>query len=204
MLQSNDKKKIENYIDKIIESLRKDARKSISSGMSDKQVINKITITTVNKFTPESKMILSSTYNMLMEKTLAGSLYLNAENKAAFYQLDILKDLNSKFVFDIPDKIDYQESKKEFDKWVKCGAVVVVGGIVSIPLKSLIPIGIAVIIAVIMAIVLKDDNKVGKTDISAIIDNYLSDIKKSVFLWIESVEKYYDEKIAILEKGMKA
>ena len=204
MLQSNDKKKIENYIDKIIESLRKDARKSISSGMSDKQVINKITLTTVNKFTPESKMIMSSTYNMLMEKTLAGSLYLNVENKAAFYQLDILKDLNSKFVFDIPDKIDYQESKKEFDKWVKCGAVVVVGGIVSIPLKSLIPIGIAVIIAVIMAIVLKDDNKVGKTDISAIIDNYLSDIKKSVFLWVESVEKYYDEKIAILEKGMKA
>ena len=39
MLKSSDEKKIENYIQKIIDGLLKDTRQSIDSGMSDKKVI---------------------------------------------------------------------------------------------------------------------------------------------------------------------
>ena len=51
---------------------------------------------------------------------------------------DILKELNNKFSFDVPDKINYSESKNELDKWIKSGsaAVVIVGGAVSVKFKS--------------------------------------------------------------------
>ena len=94
MLQSDERVKIEQYINKISEGIYKEAKKCIQSGMSDKQVIDKVINVTVKKFTPESKMIMSSVYNTMMEHTLAKPLFQTAQNKAAFYERDILKDLN--------------------------------------------------------------------------------------------------------------
>lgn len=202
MLESNDKQKLEQYIDKIINGIQTDANKNIKAGMSHKQVIDKVVNVTVNKFTPESKMILSSTYNMLMEHTLSFAKYADVEKKAAFYEMDILKELNGKFNFEVTKNIDYRESRKEINKWVKSGAVVIVGGFISIPLKSLIPVGIAVVIAGIMALLLKHELKSGFKEVDAVISEYLMNVKQSVLLWINSIEKYYDERVAQLEREM--
>ncbi|MFT8322810.1 MAG: hypothetical protein ABF649_18220 [Bacillus sp. (in: firmicutes)] len=202
MLENNDKAKLEQYIDKLINGIYSDANRNIKNGVSDKQVIDKIINVTVNKFTPESKMILSSTYNMMMERTLAKELFRNVQNRAAFYETDILKGLNKKFNFEIPKNINYEESKNEINKWVKAGAVVVVGGIISIPLKSWIPVGIAVVIAGIMAFLLKDGTKKEKTNVNSLIKEYLNKVKQSLMLWIDSIEKYYDERISDLEREL--
>ena len=58
MLKSDDKLKIEKYIKKIMNDLANDAKESIASGMTDKEVIDRITKVTVNKVTPESKMVM--------------------------------------------------------------------------------------------------------------------------------------------------
>lgn len=202
MLENNDKQKLEQYIDKIIKGIQTDANKNIKSGMSDKQLIDKVINVTVNKFTPESKMILSSTYNMLMEHTLSSVKYSDTEKKAAFYEMDILKELNGKFIFEIPKDINYKESRKEINKWVKSGAVVIVGGLISISLESWIPIGIAIVIVGIMALVLKDEHKSDSKGIDAVISEYLMNVKQSVLLWINSIEKYYDARVAQLEREM--
>jgi len=202
MLENNDKQKLEQYIDKIIRGIQTNANNNSKAGMSDKQVIEKVINVTVNKFTPESKMILSSTYNMLMEHTLTTAKYTDAEKKAAFYEMDILKELNGKFNFEVPKDIDYGESRKEINKWVKSGAVVVVGGLISISLKSWIPVGIAVVIVGIMALILKDEPKFGSKGIDAVISEYLTNVKQSVLLWINSIEKYYDDRVAQLEREM--
>ncbi|MCY6356066.1 hypothetical protein [Clostridium sp. ZS2-4] len=197
MLENNDKQKLEQYIDKVIKGIQTDANNS-KADMSDKQLIDKVINVTVNKFTPESKMILSSTYNMLMEHTLSSTKYADAEKKATFYEMDILKALNGKFSFEVPKDIDYRESRKEINKWVKSGAVVIVGGVISISLESWIPVGIAVVIAGIMALLLKDGSK----GIDAVINEYLMNVKQSVLLWIDSIEKYYDDRVAQLEREM--
>lgn len=202
MLENNDKQKLEQYIDKIIKGIEIDANNNIKAGMSDKQLIDKVINVTVNKFTPESKMILSSTYNMLMEYTLSSDKYIDAEKKSAFYEMDILKELNRKFNFEVPKHIDYRESRKEINKWVKSGAVVIVGGFISISLKSWITVGISIVIAGIMALILKDDPKPGSKGIDAVISEYLMNVKQSVLLWINSIEKYYDERVAQLEREM--
>lgn len=209
MLKSDDKIKIEKYIKKIINELANDAKESIASGMTDKEVIDRITKVTVNKVTPESKMIMSSVYKMLSRETLSEELFQNTEKKAAFYQINILNDLNNRFVFDVPDKIDYSESKNELDKWIKGGsvAVVVIGGAVSIKFKSFVPFGIslAVAIAAIMGLIIYNKNHSNnKTNINSLISEYLRSVQTSLMAWVESIESYYDERIEELKKGMNA
>jgi len=146
MLQIDENVKIEQYINKISEGIYQEAKKFIQSGMSDQQIIDKVISIAVKKFTPESKMVMSSVYNMMMEHTLANPIFQNAQNKAAFYERDILKELNSKFLFDVPKYIDYEESKAEIKKWIAAGVIVIVGGIISIPTNNLIPIGIKLLL----------------------------------------------------------
>lgn len=202
MLKNNDREKLEQYIDKLIKGIYLNAKKDIQSGMPEKQIIEKILNVTINKITPEGKMILSSTYNMLMEQTLGKQLYQNPQNKSAFYEMDILKQLNKKFNFEIPKNINYEESENEINVWAKAGAVVISGGIISIPLNSYVPVGIAVIIAGIMAYLLKGTSVEGKQNVDALIKEYLHDVKNSMLLWINSVEKYYDERVAELERKL--
>lgn len=209
MLKSDDKLKIDKYIKKIMNELANDAKESIASEMTDKEVIDRITKVTVNKVTPESKMIMSSVYKMLSRETLSEELFQNTENKAAFYQINILNDLNNRFVFDVPDRIDYSESKNELDRWIKGGsvAVVVIGGAVSIKFKSFVPFGIslAVAIAAIMGLIIFNKNHSNnKTNINSLILEYLRSVQTSLMDWVESIESYYDERIEILKKGMNA
>lgn len=209
MLKSSDKKKIENYIQNLIDGLLKNTKQSIDSGMSDRQVIERITKATVNKLTPESKMIMSSVYNMMMDDTLSEKIFQAPENKTAFYEMDILKELNSKFSFDVPDRIDYSESKNELDKWIKAGsvAVVVAGGAISIKFKNFVPLGIsvAVALAAIMGLIIysKCQNS-NKSNINSIVSEYLYSVQVSLITWIESIESFYDERIDELKKGMDA
>lgn len=202
MLDNSNEKRLREYIDKLINNISSDAKRNIQNGMSNKQVIDKLINATVKRLTPESKMLLSSTYNMMMERTLAKPLYENAHNKAAFYEMNLLKELNSKFNFDVPQNIDYEESEKEINKWVKMGAVVVGGGVISISLGSYIPIGIAVVIAGIMLPLLKD--RIGKdnTNLNFLIDEYLNNVKQSLWSWIKSIEKYYHDRVVELEREL--
>lgn len=201
MLERSNKEKLENYIDKIIEDIKSITKHNIHNGMTDEKIINSVINITVNKFTPASKSILSSVYNMLGEQTLAKEKYSISKNEAAFYEMNISKELNNKFNFNVPSKIDYKESKKTINKWIKAGVIVVAGGVISIKLKSFVPIGIATIIAGIMVILIKD-KKISNSNIEMVIDEYLNNVKKSMMDWIISIEKYYDEKIEELEQKL--
>ena len=206
MLKNSDKNKVENYIQKIINGLLNDTNKSIVSGMSDKQVIDRITKATVNKISHESKMIISSVYNMLMNDTLSEDFFQEPSNKALFYELNILKKLNNKFNFEVPTHINYEESKKELNTLIKAGniTIVTIGGIVSIKFKSFFPIGISVIVAlaITFGIILLNNKTNNKSNINNIIFEYLNGIKKGLLAWIETIEIYYDEQIEELKKGM--
>ena len=208
MLKNSDKNKVENYIQKIIDGLLDDTNKSIISGMGDKQVIDRITKATVNKISHESKMIISSVYNMLMNDTLSEDFFQEPSNKALFYELNILKKINNKFNFEVPTHINYKESKKELDTLIKAGniTIVTIGGIVSIKFKSFFPIGISVIIAlaITFGIILLNNKTNNKSNINNIIFEYLNGIKKGLLAWIKTIEIYYDEQIEELKKGMNA
>ena len=203
MLENNDREKIQEYVEQILKSIYSSVEKNIESGMPNQDVIDSAVKLTVNKLTPESKMILSSVYNMLMEKTLAKPLYQNVQNKAAFYSRDIFKDLNTKFSFEVPAHIDYKASKSPINKWTATGAICVGGGVVSITMKNAIPIAIAVVIAGIMLYLLRYKPAIGTNqDISALIKEYLKNVKATMMSWVDEISAYYDGEVKELEKGM--
>lgn len=203
MLLAEDKKKLESYVDKLIDGLKKDTAKAKSNGVSGEQLIEKVTNMTVSKLTPESKMILSSAYNMMKEHTLAEDYFADSAHKAAFYSADILKELSKKFDFAVPSEINYEKGNTEVAKMMASGAVIVVGGIVSFTLKSWIPIGIAAVIAGIMAFVLKNNGGTSSVNnIDSIINEYYASVKKSLLAWVDSIDTYYDKAVAeIKERG---
>ena len=203
MLENNDREKIQEHVVKIIEAIYSSIKMDIESGMSNHDVIDNAVNLTVNKLTPESKMIMSSVYNMLMEKTLEKPLYQNAQNKATFYSRDILKDLNAKFSFEVPARIDYEESKSLINKWTAAGAIGVGGGIVSITMKKAIPIVISVIIAGIMWYLLRNKTTTpNRQNINILIREYLDNVKATLMSWVEEISDYYGEEVNKLEKGM--
>lgn len=190
MLQSSDKKKIENYIQKIIDGLSKDAQKSIASGMNDKQVVERITRATVNRLTPESKMIMSGVYNMMMNETLSEEQFQDAENKAAFYQMNILKELDNKFSFEVLEKISYSENRDDINRYITNADIV---AIVKLLLKKIFEL---------ISFNIKHCSK--KKDIEQVISQYLTNVQKSLLDWVESIEVYYDKRVEELKKGINA
>lgn len=201
MLQNEDKKKLEAYIDKLIDGLKRDTERAKSNGVSGEQLIKKVTSMTVSKLTPESKMILSSAYNMMMERTLAEDYFADNAHKASFYGADILQELTQKFDFAVPSEINYEKGNAEVAKMMASGTVIVVGGIVSFTLKSWIPIGIAAVIAGIMAFVLKNNGGTSSVkDIDSIINEYYASVKKSLLTWVDSIDAYYDKAVAEIKE----
>lgn len=203
MLQNEDKKKLECYVDKLFDGLKRETEKAKSNGISGELLIEKVTNMTVSKLTPESKMILSSAYNMMMKHTLAEDYFADSAHKASFYSADILKELTQKFNFAVPNEISYEKSNTDVNKMIASGAVVVVGGIVSITLKSWLPIGIAAVIAGIMAFVLRNNGGASSVkNIDGVINEYFASVKKSLLAWVDSIDAYYDKAVAeIKERG---
>lgn len=202
MLDHNDREKVEQYIKKIVAGISDSIQQNIANGMNNTDVIDSAIRMTVNRITPESKMILSSVYNMLMEKTLAKPLYQNPQNKAAFYSRDILKNLTSTFSFEVPNHIDYEETQRLINKWTASGAIVVAGGVVSITMTSVIPIAVAVVLAGIMFLLMKDKPASGGQDVNKLISDYLNDVKLSLMSWVREIEKSYDAELRKLEGGL--
>lgn len=196
MLESSEKQKIKEQLDKVLTSIQQDANLNIQKGMRSTDIIDRVTALTVNKIAPQSKMFLSSAYNMMMARTLSDSYFSNPQHKAEFYQMDILSEIKSKFDFSVPAEIDYQKDQSTIKALSVSGAVVVVGGIVSISMSSWIPVGIAAILAGIMAYVVKSNSTTPKTNIKQLVTEYLQNVSETFMLWIDSIEVFYDEKVA--------
>jgi len=200
MLEDKDKEELGKHIDKLINEISCNIKKNTSENISNKQKIDRLIKITVNTFTPESKMILSSLYSIMKNHTLAEPIYNNSvTNKAAFYEMNIMNELNNKFNFDVPKNISYEEYESELNRWIEMGAVVVAGGTISITLGNIIPISVSAIVVGILFASLKNDKAKHEKEFNEIIDNYLKNIKTSMMSWIDSISKYYDEKIKDLE-----
>lgn len=203
MLSKEEKNKIEEHIAKLTSDILSDARNSVNSGVSKKKIIDDCIMYTVSKFTPESKMLLSSVYNMLMERTLKEEFFTNSHNKASFYEMNIFKELNEKFNFEIPSKIEYEEKENKINIWFVDVVITVIGGVISISLKKASPIIVAVVIAGIMTVINKNKENNKKEDLTALVKEYLESVKQSLLSWVDSIAEYYDKRVEELKSQLK-
>lgn len=203
MLSKEEKNKIEEHIAKLTNDILSDAINSVNSGVSEKKIIDDCIMYTISKFTPESKMLLSSVYNMLMERTLKEEFFTNSHNKALFYEMNIFKELNEKFNFEIPSKIEYEEKGNKINIWFVDVVITVIGGVISISLKKASPIIVAVVIAGIMTVINKNKENNKKEDLTALVKEYLESVKQSILSWVDSIAEYYDKRVEELKSQLK-
>ena len=83
----------------------------------------------------------------------------------------------------------------------------VVGGVISITMKTLMPVGIAALIVAVMAILLRGGifrrrGGAGRDSVAALLDAYFQNVTQSLCAWVDSIDAYYDEKIAELERKL--
>ena len=140
---------------------------------------------------------------MMKDKTLQENIFKDAGNEVVFYEKNIQKELNEKFNFEIPSKIDYEESEKKINNWKAMGIITVAGGVISIILKKATPIMVVVVIAGIMTVINKNKKSEKNDNLENIIKEYLENVKKSLLAWVDSIAEYYDERVEELKSKLK-
>lgn len=201
MLSNSERNQIREYIGKVCQEIYKNALENIENGMKDKDVVNQVSIMTVNRMVPESKMVLSSVYSMLADITLSEDLFQDPLNESKFRGMNLESELRGKFNFTVPDKIAYKKSEEQIDLWIKGGAIAV-GGAMSITLKSLIPIGIAALLVGLMAISIRGQGSAEDKTVEVLIKKYLEKVGESVMQWVAAIEDYYEERVNELKESL--
>ena len=200
MLNQLDKENIDKAIDRVINNIKEalpKIDKPINVRIEElKKISTNITIT-------ESKMLLSDICISLRKETLKKEIYKNIDNKLKFDDLDMFNRIDNKFIFEIPSKIDYKNGEELKKALTQSGIIFTTGGVVSIIIRSLVPVSIGLILAGVWYYTAQKNENIKKEKMNEIINKYLKNIKISLQEWVKSIEKYYDEEVDKLEKELK-
>ena len=200
MLNAEEKATVRSCIHSEVLEIMQGVQKSKKIGTPDAELIDQAVNMSVNRFTVESKMLITSVYSMMSKRTLATPFFQKSENQVAFYELNLPKQLRQKFDYTVPQHIDYQEAQKQVYAYAGAGAVAAAGGVVSICMENWGPVTVAVLLAGIIAAVLYTNSQKRKQNVERLIQEYLDAIEASMMDWVGSIEEYYDKQIAVLER----
>ena len=200
MLNQLDRENINKAIDRIINNINEALPKidrPINVRIEElKKISTNITIT-------ESKMLLSDICVSLRKETLKKEIYKNIDNKLKFDDLDMFDKIDNKFIFEISNNIDYKNGEELKKSLTQSGIIFSAGGVVSIIIKSLIPVSIGLILAGVWYYTAQKNENTRKEKMNEITNKYLKNIKISLQEWVKSIEKYYDEEVDKLEEELK-
>ncbi|ASG31497.1 hypothetical protein CBG60_09965 [Fusobacterium animalis] len=200
MLNQIDRENINKAIDKIIKNIKEALQqidKPIKVRLEElKKISTNITIT-------ESKMLLSDMCGYLRKETLKKEIFKNIDNKLQFDDLDMFDKIDNKFIFEIPNSIDYKNGEELKKALTQSGIIFTTGGIVSVIIKSLVPVSIGLILAGVWYYTAQKNENIRKEKMNEVTNKYLKNIKISLQEWVKSIEKYYDEEVDKLEKELK-
>ena len=111
--------------------------------------------------------------------------------------------IDNKFIFEIPNSIDYKNGEELKKALTQSGIIFTTGGIVSVIIKSLVPVSIGLILAGVWYYTAQKNENIRKEKMNEVTNKYLKNIKISLQEWVKSIEKYYDEEVDKLEKELK-
>lgn len=200
MLNQLDRENIDKAIDRIIKNIKESLPKidkPINVRIEElKKISANITIT-------ESKMLLSDICVSLRKETLKKEIFKNIDNKLKFDDLDMFNKIDNKFIFEIPSNIDYKNGEELKKALTQSGIIFTTGGVVSVIIRSLVPVSIGLILAGVWYYTAQKNENIKKEKMNEITNKYLKNIKISLQEWVRSIEKYYDEEVDKLEKELK-
>ena len=102
----------------------------------------------------------------------------------------------------MPKNIDYKNGEELKKALKQSGIIFTTGGVVSIIIKTLVPISIGLILAGVWYYTAQKNENIRKDKMNEITDKYLSNLKISLQEWVKSIEKYYDGEVEELEREL--
>ena len=167
MLNEIDRENVNMAIDGIIKNIR-DSLPKINKPMNVrieelKKISTRITIA-------ESKMLLSDVCGYLRTETLKKEIFKNIDNKLKFDDLDMFNKIDNKFVFEVPKNIDYKNGEELKKALKQSGIIFTTGGVVSIIIKTLVPISIGLILAGVWYYTAQKNENIRKDKMNEITD----------------------------------
>ena len=200
MLNQVDRENINNSIDKIIKNI-KEALPKIDKPINLR--IEELKKISTNIMRVDSKMLLSDICGYLRKETLKKEIYTNIDNKLKFDDLDMFNKINNKFIFEMPDNIDYKNGEELERILIESGIIFTVSGVVSLVIKSFVPISLGLILSAFWYYNSKKDVNIRKVKMDEIMDIYFKNLKISLQEWVRTIEKYYDDEVYKLEEELK-
>lgn len=200
MLNQADRENINNSIDKIIKNI-KEALPKIDRPINHR--IEELKKISTNIMRVDSKMLLSDICGYLRKETLKKEIYTNIDNKLKFDDLDMFNKINNKFIFEMPDNIDYKNGEELERILIESGIIFTVSGVVSLVIKSFVPISLGLILSAFWYYNSKKDVNIRKVKMDEIMDIYFKNLKISLQEWVRTIEKYYDDEVYKLEEELK-
>ena len=199
MLNEIDRENVNMAIDGIIKNIR-DSLPKINKPMNVR--IEELKKISTRIIIAESKMLLSDVCGYLRTETLKKEIFKNIDNKLKFDDLDMFNKIDNKFVFEVPKNIDYKNGEELKKALKQSGIIFTTGGVVSIIIKTLVPISIGLILAGVWYYTAQKNENIRKDKMNEITDKYLSNLKISLQEWVKSIEKYYDGEVEELEREL--
>lgn len=197
MLSEKTINQVKARIDNINKKLKTKAEQALSNGTSIDKALDQLTAHAIREFTPESKLLMNSVYNVLSNETLETAFFKVTAHEAAFNKRNIQADITNHFSFKVPDEIDF---KKDYNELLASSGIVVIGGLVSISIKNGLGRGVVIAIAALLAYLMYKTIKENKQkNQSQLIDKYLTSIKETLVTWLENIAEYYDQQVTALK-----
>ncbi|WP_354692653.1 hypothetical protein [Phytobacter sp. RSE-02] len=203
-------------IDKMFNDLRIDIQEVVYETGSLNDAINNIYQRVISETTSRSELMLG---DMLFEldRALFNTPFFadNISRKNEYSSLGLRKEITNKHQFTTTATVNYQEASRIIHAFKIGSGVLIFGGVLGLgvivssglELSSLVPIPVSALFAAAIGAAMMDylfiEPKKSKKRFSSAVDKYLNEAKEQYLNWFDSVEDYYNMRVAQIKETIQ-
>lgn len=203
-------------IDKMFNDLRIEIQEVVYETGSLNDAINNIYQRVISETTSRSELMLG---DMLFEldRALFNTPFFadNLSRKNEFSSLGLRKEITNKYQFTTTATVNYQETSSIIHAFKIGSDILIFGGVLGLgiivssglELSSLVPIPVSALFAAAIGAAMIDylfiEPKKSKKRFSSAVDKYLSEAKEQYLNWFDSVENYYNMRVAQIKETIQ-
>ncbi len=201
-------------VDGMFDELRKKVERIVSESATSNEAIATVTKRVSSELARSSKSILSDMLFHLSDSLMKTEFFSDISRQNKFFEADLRGEILGKCEFTPNTTINYKEASREIRALKVGGATLAVGGAVEVgvilikglPLPSLVPIPIGVLIAASIGAAVADYYAVeparNKKELAKVLDNYLVQTKRQFLEWFDEVECFFDKRVEEIKRDM--
>lgn len=204
--------KVKSNIEKLFQEIRENVQEIIMNSNNSSSATQSIMEYVSSKITAASRGYMTDVYASLSKAILSEAIFQDSANANKFYELNLRQKIFDAYQFDINDLSSYKSGIgfKEISRiYVAAGVTMgtlFVGGVLNVSFPKDINFSPIVIIAV--AVILgcvtyfKAVPEYNKFKYISTVDVFITELEKGLILWVDVVEKYFNQEISDLKKTL--